>query len=182
MLATSSAGAQQGTLAWNVDAPGAPFQTTVSVMLIEEGTAVSPGSLRFNSVDIEEPPLMTQTITLENCGPDPALVSYDRVRATEGTASAWKLDPVQQQRELLPDETMRVRVAFDPDKPGRHLAELHFGIDSGEQIVTLDGDATGVLPEPTSFYACGCSGSSDPTRGWPIMLAIPFVLRRRRRT
>lgn len=180
MLATTTAGVQAGTLSWEVDAPGSPFETKVSVELVMEGTAVSPGSLVFGGVDIAEPPLMMQTITLENCGPGTALVTYDRVVADEGNASAWKLDPAQQQRELLPKETMRVRVAFDPERPGRHLAALHFAIDGGEEIVRLEGDATGTLPDETSFYACGCSGSSDPTRGWPILLAISLLLRRRR--
>ncbi len=180
MLASSTAGVQEGTLEWDVDAPGAPFQTKVSVELLMEGTAVSPAVLRFGGIEIAEPPTMMQTITLENCGPDPAIVSYDRVTASEGSTSAWKLDPPSQQRELLPDETMRVRVAFDPERPGRHLAELHVNVDGGEKIVIFEGEATGLLPEETSFYACGCSGSSDPTRGWPIFLAVPFVLRRRR--
>ncbi len=182
MLSSSTSGLQEGTLEWDVDAPGAPFQTQVSVELLMEGTAVSPASLRFGGIDIAEPPMIMQTITLENCGPDPAIVSYDRVTASEGSASAWKLDPPSQQRELLPDETMRVRVAFDPEQPGRHLAELRVTVDAGEKIVTFDGEATGLLPEETSFYACGCSGSSDPTRGWPILLAIPIALRRRRRS
>lgn len=181
MLASSTSGLQEGTLVWDVDAPGAPFETEVSVELLMEGTAVSPANLRFGGIDIAEPPMMTQTITLENCGPDPAIVSYDRVAASEGSATAWQLDPPSQQRELLPDETMRVRVAFDPERPGRHLAELRFNVDAGAKIVTLEGEATGVLPEETSFYACGCSGSSDPSRGWPILLAIPLALRSRRR-
>ncbi len=181
MLATTTAGLQEGTLSWEVDAPGSPFETKVSVELLMEGTAVSPGSLVFGGIDIREPPLMMQTITLENCGPGTALVTYDRVVPSEGAASAWKLDPPQQQRELLPDETMRVRVAFDPERPGRHVAELHFSIDGGEEIVRLEGDATGKLPDETSFYACGCSGSSDPTRGWPILFAVLCLLRRRRR-
>ena len=180
MLATSSAGPQEATLEWNVDAPGSPFSTTVGVELLMDGTAVSPGTLRFGAIDITEPPAMNQTITLENCGPGPALVTYDRVVASDGQAGAWKLDPPSQQRELLPDETMRVRVAFDPETPGIHRGALHFSIDDGEEIVQLEGEALGTLPDETSFYACGCSGSSDPTRGWPILLAIPFVLRRRR--
>ena len=181
MLASSTSGLQEGTLSWDVDAPGSPFETRVSVELLMEGTAVSPATLRFGGIDIAEPATMMQTITLENCGPDPAVISYDRVASLEGSAAAWKLDPPSQQRELLPDETMRVRVAFDPDRPGRHLAELHVTVDAGEKIVTFEGEATGLLPEETSFYACGCSGSSDPSRGWPILLAIPLALRRRRR-
>jgi hypothetical protein len=181
MLASTTAGLQEGTLQWDVDAPGAPFETKVSVELLMEGTAVSPASLRFGELDIDEPPTMMQIITLENCGPGPALVSYDRVTASQGSTAAWQLDPPSQQRELLPDETMRVRVSFDPEQPGAHRADLPFGIDGGERIVKLEGEATGALPEETSFYACGCSGSSDPTRGWPILLAIPFALRRRRR-
>lgn len=181
VLAAGDPGLQESVLTWNVDVPNAPFETRVSVALLQEGTAVSPAALRFGGVDIATPPVASQTITLENCGPAPALVSYTRVDAAEGSASAWKLNPPLQQRELQPDETMRVRVAFDPDRPGHHLAYLPFTIDDGEQLVELEGDATGTLPEETSFYACGCSGSSDPARGWPILLAGLLVLRRRTR-
>jgi len=181
-LASDMQGPQEGTLVWDVDAPNAPFETKVAVELLMDGTAVSPGTLRYGTIDIASPPTMTQLITLENCGPGTALVGYDRVISTEGDTGAWQLDPPSQQRELLPDETMRVRVAFDPERPGIHRAELPFAIDNGEARVTLEGEAAGALPDDTSFYACGCSGSSDPTRGWPILLAIPFALRRRRLT
>lgn len=180
MLASATAGLQEGTLVWDVDAPGSPFETKISVELLMEGTAVSPASLTFGGIDIAAPPMVMQTVTIENCGPAPATVGYDGVRADEGPGSAWQLDPPSQARELLPDETMRVRVAFDPEQPGRHLADLPFSIGNGEKVVRLDGEGIGVLPEETSFYACGCRGSSDAT-GWLIPCAMVFVLGRRRR-
>jgi MYXO-CTERM domain-containing protein len=163
-------GLQQGTLEWSVDAPNSPFTT-----------AVSPGGLMFGSAPITEPPRMQQTIRIENCGPDTSTVRYGGVTAELGTANAWLVDPPTQTRELVPDETMRIRVAFSPNQPGPHRSRLAIDVDGSESIIILEGDATGELPVETSFYACGCSGSADPQRGWPILIAVVLVVRRRRR-
>ncbi|MBA2539478.1 MAG: choice-of-anchor D domain-containing protein [Deltaproteobacteria bacterium] len=181
MPTSTASGLQEGNLVWVVDAPGSPFTTAVSLTILMEGTAVSPGSLMFGAAAITEPPRMQQTITLENCGPDASTVRYGGVTAEQGTADAWVVEPPTQQRELLPDETMRVRVSFAPNQPGFHRARLAISVDGSESIIILEGDATGVLPGETSFYACGCSGSADPERGWPILLAFVFVVTRRRR-
>jgi MYXO-CTERM domain-containing protein len=181
MPANGMVGMQTGTVTWDVDAPNAPFETTVTLELLMEGTAVSPASLLFGSADIADPPLTQQMITIENCGPDVAMVGYGGVTALAGSAGAWRIDPPTEQRALEPDETMRVRVAFSPSIPGRHEAHLPIAVDGTEQVVVLDGDATGSLPDETSFYACGCSGSADPERGWPILAAFALLVRRRRR-
>jgi hypothetical protein len=179
----TAAGLFTGTLRWTVDVPDT-FQIPVTMELLSEGTAVSPARLVYGSVAIIDPPLNQQTITLENCGPGTAFVQYSGVLATAGRANAWRLDPPEQARELFPEETMRVRVSFQPREPGRHEATLEIDIGGGmKRTIALEGDATGVLPEQTSFYACDCSGGSGPGRwtSWLVPLACLLVLRRRRR-
>jgi MYXO-CTERM domain-containing protein len=167
-----------GTLSWDVDAPGSPFSVPVSLEYLASGTAVSPESMSFGAVDLDDR-TTNQVVTLENCGTDPVLVTYSGVAATAGTAGAWKLDPAGDQRELAPDGKMQIMVAFAPRDPGLHQAHIPIDIDGVEHDVELTGNGIGVRLEKTSFYACNCSGGS-PSQGWPLLLIVALVLRRRR--
>jgi len=179
MPTSATAGKLDGVLSWPVDVPGEAFEVPISLEILAEGTAVSPARLAFGTAAITDPPAPQQTITLENCGPDTASLAYSGPVASRGTADAWQIDPPAQQRTLLPGERTRIRVAFAPTEPGRHEATLPIDIDGVDRVVRLEGDATGTLPERTTFYACGCSGPGAPARGWPIVIAL-LVIRRRR--
>jgi MYXO-CTERM domain-containing protein len=181
MAASSTPGKLAGTLEWSVDVPEGMFEIPISLELLGEGTAVSPAKLTFGTANIDEPSLARQTITVENCGPEPAMLRYDRVNARTGAASAWKLDPPSQARTLLAGEQTRIRVGFEPREKGPHAAVLPIDVDGVERVVDLTGDAIGGGErEETSFYACGCSGSRAPAAGWPLLLVLLIVLRRRR--
>ncbi len=181
MAASSAAGELAGTLEWSVDVPEGKFEIPISLVLLAEGTAVSPARLAFGTANIEEPPLAQQTITVENCGPLPAMLRYDRVNARTGAAAAWKLDPPSQARTLLAGEQTRIRVGFEPRDNGPHAAVLPIDVDGAVRLVDLTGEAIGGRDvEETSFYACGCSGSRAPAAGWPICFVLLIVLRRRR--
>ncbi len=180
MPATQVAGKLMGVLRWPVDIPSGGFDVMVTLELVADGTALSPARLFYTAIDIAAPASMQQTITLENCGPSSASIQYDHVEATSGTANAWLLDPPDQERTLLPGEQTRIRVSFDPREPGHHAATVPIVVDGAERVVELDGDAIGTLPDKTSFYACDCSGSGAPSRGWPIPVALALAFRRRR--
>ncbi len=177
MAVTSAAGPIRATLEWPVDLPASPFRIPVTLDYIASGTAVSPERLEFGGIAVAAM-TATQTVTLENCGATPVLVSVQGVDADEGSASAWLIEP-RTQRSLLPDETMKITAAFAPSKPGHHEANLEIDVDGEPRIVRLIGDAVGEQLEQTSFYACGCSGSGAPGAGWPILFALALVLRRR---
>jgi hypothetical protein len=74
---------------------------------------------------------------------------------------------------------MRITVEFAPDEPGAHRAEIALDVDGTTHLVELDGDGIGESLDKTSFYACTCNGGGAP--GWPIVLALGFIVRRRRR-
>jgi len=179
--ATPDPGKLAGTLHWQVDVEDLVFDVPITLEQLAEGTAVSPARLVFGTAAITDPPLQQQTISLENCGPDVAMMSYGRPNAITGKAESWQVDPPSQSRSLLPGERTKIRVAFAPTEPGRQEAVLAIAIDGRDTVVRFEGDATGTLPDKTTFYACDCSGSGGPQRGWPIALAILVAVRRRRR-
>ncbi len=174
-------GKLEGTLTWPVDVPDGGFEIPLSLELLAEGTAVSPARLSFGTADITDPPTAAQTITLQNCGSKLASIEYSGTVTASGTSDAWLVDPPELQRTLLPGERARIRVAFSPTEPGRHEASLPIKIDDDERTVRLEGDATGTLPDRSSFYGCGgCVAPGVPAGGWPIIGAVLLAIRRRR--
>ena len=85
------------------------------------------------------------------------------------------------QRTLAVKELVEVIVRFNPKSPGEHNARLVIDIGGEDRSVLLEGFADGERRDHISFYACSCSGPGAPSRGWPIVLAIVMILRRRRR-
>src|SRR5262249_47577370 len=90
MPASQDPGRLEGTLEWNVDAPNAPFRVPVTLEYLVSGTAVSPAIMKFGAIDIGAKS-QPGVVTLENCGMQPALVSYDGVHASVGPDGAWVL-------------------------------------------------------------------------------------------
>jgi hypothetical protein len=178
MPATSAAGLIQATLEWAVDAPASPFEIPITLEYVASGTAVSPSRLVFGAIDVDGSS-PSQTVTLENCGTEPVLVTVNGISAEQGGTNAWVVDPRSDQRPLLPDETMKIMASFAPKQPGHHKASIVLDVGGTPRLVELDGDAVGARLEQTSFYACNCNGSGNPAQGWPIVLALLAVMRRR---
>ncbi|MBS1120535.1 MAG: hypothetical protein H6Q90_2763 [Deltaproteobacteria bacterium] len=178
MPATEAIGLLQATLEWTVDAPASPFEIPITLEYVASGTAVSPRRLVFGAIDVDASS-PSQTVTLENCGTAPVLVTVNGITADEGNPDAWVVDPRSDQRPLLPAETMTIKATFAPNQPGHHQARIVFDVGGEPRFVELDGDAVGAALEQTSFYACDCSGSGSPAQGWPIPLALLLMLRRK---
>jgi len=168
-----------GQLTWSVDAPRSPFVIPVSLAFIETGTAISPASLTFSTVQVDQISLR-YTVTLQNCSTAPAMVTVDGVDASRGGTAAWKVEPSQDARTLAPQDKLTISVAFAPLRQGHHVARLRLGVDGERRYVTLEGDGIDLDFKRTSFYACGCTAPRART-GWPIALAVLLVTLRRRR-
>lgn len=180
---TTMIGAIDGTLTWDVDAPAGPFSVPVTLRYIDAGTAISPRSAIFGSIEVEQTS-PRQTITLENCNPQPIRLAIEGVIASAGDVDAWDVSPREDERTLGPRDKLQLSAAFRPRRAGRHVAYIHVSIDGVPGEIELSGDALGELPEPTSFYACSCSGGrgpGSPAPAAPIAAALLLVLRRRRR-
>jgi MYXO-CTERM domain-containing protein len=180
---TTMIGSIDGTLTWDVDAPAGPFSVPVTLRYIDAGTAISPRSAIFGSVEVAQTS-PRQTITLENCNPQPIRLAIEGVTASAGDVDAWDVSPREDERTLGPRDKLQISAAFRPRRAGRHVAYIRVAIDGAPGEIELSGDALGGLPEPTSFYACSCSGggAGSPAPGAPIAAAVLLVLRRRRRS
>jgi len=181
MPAASAAGPIEGTLTWRDDVPS-EHKLSVILDYVASGTALSPRGLDFGSVPVDaDPPPGPQHIRLQNCDLTPTSIKIESLKTRQGTLGAWRIDPaVGFTKTLSAKEQVAVIVSFEPPGRGRYEADLTVQTASGRQVVKLVGDATGRDFENTSFYACACNGPGAPSRGWPIVIAIMFVIFRRR--
>ncbi|HWO20417.1 MAG TPA: choice-of-anchor D domain-containing protein [Kofleriaceae bacterium] len=176
---TAQIGPIDGLLTWDVDAPAGPFSVPVTLRYIDAGTAISPRSLIFGSIDAGQA-TPKQTVTLENCNPQPIRLAIDGVRAAQGDLDAWDVSPATDERTLGPRDKLQLTAVFRPTRVGRHVAYVQLAIDGEPGEIELSGDALGEVPEPTSFYACDCQSPGSPAAGGSLVLAVLLVLRRRR--
>jgi hypothetical protein len=175
---TSQIGAIDGTLTWDVDAPAGPFSVPVTLHYITAGTAISPRGLSFGSLEAGRAS-PRQTVTLENCNPQPIRLAIEGVVTSKGELEAWDVSPAADERTLGPRDKLQLTAVFRPKRAGRHVAHVQLAIDGEPGEIELTGDARGELPEPTSFYACSCRAPGAPAQSGPLALAVLLVLRRR---
>jgi uncharacterized protein (TIGR03382 family) len=171
-------GAADGSLTWDVDAPGAPFTIPVHLEYIDVGTATSPARLDFGQLDVATMSLPSR-VTLQNCNAVPITVTIDGVVSQRGAVDAWDLQPRFDQRTLAPHDKMTVSVGFAPRRAGVYRAQIKADVDGEARFVDLLGEGIGALPDHTSFYACSIGSGGGATLGWPLA-AIVALLRRRR--
>ena len=171
------------TLTWDVDALVGPFSVPVTLRYIDAGTAISPRGLAFGSIEVDQTS-PRQTITIENCNPQPIRLAIEGVTVSEGGADAWDVSPREDERTLGPRDKLQLAAAFRPRRAGRHVAQIRLSIDGAPGEIELIGDALGERPEATSFYACTCSGGGGgaaPVHAGAVAAAVLLVIRRRRR-
>lgn len=177
-LATQQAGAITGKLMWDVDAPEAPFTIDASLLVKEDGTAISPQAIGFDQVRVDERS-ERRTVRLENCGDTATAVQVLGISASRGTAEAWQLLPPQVTRMLEPGEKFSIEVFFAPAQRGLHVATIQLVVDGLREEVELTGEALGDDTERRSLYGCDCNTGGSPW-GLAPLGALLLVLRRRR--
>jgi hypothetical protein len=178
--AVSAMGPVNGTLTWRDDVPS-EHQIGVVLDYVASGTALSPRGLDFGVVPVDLE-VGAQNIRLQNCDLAPTSIKIESLKTKSGTLGAWIIEPkVGFTKQLAAKEQQAITVTFDPPARGHYEADLTVQTAAGKQIVHLVGDATGRDWDNTSFYACACNGRGAPSRGWPVVLAIGFVIFRRRR-
>jgi hypothetical protein len=175
----STSGLLEGSLSWEVDAPGSPFQIPIRLEYIADGAAVSPGRLPFGVIPVETRS-ERKTIRLENCGTAPVTLELGGVTGRTGGTKVWDVQPDRGTIVLPPDGVQLIGVEFAPLRRGSYAATIELEIDGIARPIEIFGDASGPILEPTSFYACSCAGSSALSRGWPVLLALLVISRRRR--
>ena len=177
--ATSAMGLVEGTLTWHEDSEYT-HRIPVTLEYVSTGTALSPKGLDFGIVEagfVSD----AQKITLQNCDPTTARIKVEALRTKQGALAAWDIEPrIGYTKDLRGLEVQAIEVVFKPPARGMYEADLEVTTPAGAQKIHLVGEATGRDFDNTSFYACGCSGAGAPARGWPVLVAIALIFRRRR--
>ncbi|NVB78720.1 MAG: choice-of-anchor D domain-containing protein [Kofleriaceae bacterium] len=177
--AMSATGPIDGTLTWHDDTPN-DFEIPVKLDFVSSGTALSPAALDFGTVAVDAA-AFPQHITLENCDLAPTKITIKAINTKKGAVGAWVLEPrLGYEKTLQAHDKQGITVTFRPPARGQYEANLEVVTDAGPRTIHLNGAATGRDFDNTSFYACACSGSGAPSRGWPIALAFVAIFRRRR--
>lgn len=177
----STSGPLDGSLRWDVDAPGSPFEVPIHLEYIADGAAVSPGRVAFGVVPVETRS-EKKTIRLENCGTAPVTLELGGVTGRTGGTRVWDVQPNRGTIVLPPDGVQLIGVEFVPVRRGSYAATIELDIDGVAHPIEIFGDASGPILEQQSFYGCACQGSQAPSRGWPVLVALALVIRRRSRS
>ncbi len=167
-------------LVWDDDFESPVTDLTVKYVL--DGGAIAPGLLDFGDVPIRIAVDNGKAVTVQNCSTDPLQLLEPTV------PSPFELTN-QFPTMLGPADRATFSIAFHPTEVGIVSTELSvMSTDGMEFKVALvgngiaegggTGDDTGSLDE-TSFYACGCRGSSDPSGVLVIALAVCALVVRR---
>jgi hypothetical protein len=172
-------GAVNGTFTWDDDVTS-HYQIPVKVEYIDSGTAISPALLDFGSISVDAAGF-PKHVNIENCDLSSTDITIKAIRTQNSPVGAWVLEPrLGFKKMLAAGEKQAITVTFRPPARGRYEADLEVETSFGPKTIHLRGDAVGRDFDNTSFYACACT-SLSPSRGWPILAAILFVIFRRRR-
>jgi hypothetical protein len=175
----TTAGKVNGTLTWDDDVPS-HYQVPTKVEYITSGTALSPALIDFGSIAVDAAGF-PKHVNIENCDLQSTDITIKAIRTQGSPVGAWVLEPrLGTKKTLQPHEHQAITVTFRPPARGRYEADLEVETSVGPKTIHLRGDAVGRDFDNTSFYACACT-SLSPSRGWPIVVAIFFVIFRRRR-
>lgn len=173
------------TLHWTTDAGSAA--TVLAATFIADGAAVTPDRIDFQKVEIHLDAQNAVNVHLQNCNEEP--IDLDPAVVPP----PFSIDNGDPPDGLAPGETAVFAVGFHPTDRGVYEKELVITSPqlANPLVVTLIGEGVAGsgngsnnpdLPL-TSFYACGCAGSRDPSGVLAIALAfgLAVVPRRRRR-
>ena len=178
-VATAAAGNVEGSLLWDVDAPGAPFMISATLTIKDAGIAVSPSAIGFDDVRVDDRS-ERRTIRIQNCGDLPSDIVLDGVEPMRGPAHAWQLTPSRTATRLAPGDKLAIEVRFAPTRSGLHRAMVKLAIDGIAEQIELTGTGLGDTVDRASLYACSCDAPGAPVHALPWMVAMLIVLRRRR--
>jgi MYXO-CTERM domain-containing protein len=184
------AGTMTDDVAWSDDVPGDQMpHTTVMATFIDDGGAISPGSVDFGSAAIYLSEPTAQIITIQNCGTQAMSLAAPTISPAGQFFTVGTLP-----QQLLPAQSATFSVGFGPVAVGDFTATLSvpktIGTDTTPLQVMLTGE--GVITTPQGDDAgpgthethtgCGCQtdGRGDPLGVLAVLAALALSARRRR--
>jgi hypothetical protein len=183
--APTTDGTQVSELNLVTNIPGsAPRTINLSVDALPAGVSPSPALLDFGST----PAMSTtigQSVHLSNCDDAPAAFSNARIEGAD--AGEFAIVSTPDIATIAPNGKASWLIVLSTKSVGLKHAEFVVDYDGGTARTALDGEGLGddVIAEPggpvdeISYYSCSAGYSTS--RGWPLVLVLGIVLRRRRR-
>lgn len=180
--APAEAGVQTSTMTITTDIPAAtPHTVNLSVEALPAGVNPTPEAVDFGSTMINTTTL-GQSVNLSNCNTGPITIAGARIEGPDAGDFAIVASP--ESNEVMASGTATWLVVMTTHSGGLKHAELVIDHDGGEARVALDGegltdDVGSDDPiDESSYYACSTGAAHGIV---PILLALGFVARRRRR-
>jgi MYXO-CTERM domain-containing protein len=126
-----------------------------------------------------------QSVHLSNCDDAPAAFSNARIEGAD--AGEFAIVSTPDIATIAPNGKASWLIVLSTKSVGLKHAEFVVDYDGGTARTALDGEGLGddVIAEPggpvdeISYYSCSAGYSTS--RGWPLVLVLGIVLRRRRR-
>ncbi len=178
------------TLTWHTDVEGemsAP--TMLTARFIDSGGAIAPPPLAFEPTTRNQFTHNRQRLVIPKIKPTPPRREPPMIR------TPFSIDSPKFPSMLAPNESVAFSVGFHPTSvgmvsetlritspqlPGAPLEVVLTGSGGGGDEQTPDAGVEPVIRETTTFYACACN-TSRPLGAVPLVIAVMFVLRPRRR-
>jgi len=183
VAAPTAVGSVQSQVTVTTDIPGGtPDTIMLAVEALDAGVTPSPDSVYFGVAPVQTTTI-GQQITLSNCSTTAVQTSNPRIVGTNASEFAIVSTPPQSQ--IPANGAASWLVVFEAQEVGNEAATFMVDYDGGTASVALTGDGagsdagsgTGPAGEK-SYYTCS---AGHPASLWPIVFAIGFVVRRRRR-
>ncbi len=183
IAAPTAVGAVQSQVTVTTDIPGgAPDTIALAVEALDAGVTPSPDSVYFGVAPVQTTTI-GQQINLSNCSTTAIQTSNPRIVGPN--ASEFAIVATPDQAQIPANGAATWLVVFEAQEVGNESATFMVDYDGGTASVALTGDGagsdTGSDSGPggeKSYYSCSVG---HPASLWPIVLAIGFVVRRRRR-
>ncbi len=179
----TAVGAVQSQVTVTTDIPGgSPDTIALAVEALDAGVTPSPDSVYFGVAPVQTTTI-GQQINLSNCSTTAVQTSNPRIVGPNANEFAIVSTPPQAQ--IAANGAATWLVVFEAQEVGNESATFMVDYDGGTASVALTGDGAGSdagsgsgVGGEKSYYTCS---AGHPASLWPIVFAIGFVVRRRRR-
>lgn len=173
-------GALSGEIILGTDIPNQPdHMLAVTAIGVPMGITATPDSAAFGKIVVDTTST-AKRIDFSNCSGAPLAVMSATITGVD--ASAFTLvSPTADAIAKTLDDAMAETflVVMSPHSSGAKIAQLEIASANGVTTIPLAGEGTEPAVDRETYYACA---TSRPSAGWPLLLALGLILRRRRAT
>jgi hypothetical protein len=166
-------------LATDLPAPNDNYKVKVHATLLAGGVHPSPEMVPFGTARVHEP-TSAKAVIVANCsGADQVVTSVAIGGRDKDSFLLVGPDPTHLTDPIPNTQSQTYSIVMIPAARGPQAAQLEIDYASGPAtIVPLTGDGEVTAKNRETYYACGVG---RPAPAWPVVLALGWLARRRRR-